>query len=76
MIHHEGHGAAFGRSQTYTDYAQEVWNAGAGSQLPFSRPALVYMDEVCLSLGTLIGWKALVLLLPRMFLVWLLHGSV
>jgi len=24
-------GAVFGRSQTYTDYAQEVWKAGAGS---------------------------------------------
>jgi len=32
------------------------------------------MDAVCLSLGTLIGWKALGLLLAQMFEVWLLHG--
>ena len=32
------------------------------------------MDEVCLPLGALIGWKALVLLLAQVFEVWLLHG--
>jgi hypothetical protein len=38
--------------------------------------ALAYMDEVCLSLGTLIGWKVLVLLLTQMFELWLLRGNV
>jgi len=36
---------------------------------------LAYMDEGDLSLGRLIGWKVLVLLLTQMLELWLLHGT-
>jgi hypothetical protein len=39
----------------------------------FGLQVLVYVDEECLSLGTLIGWKALVLWLAQMLEVWLLR---
>jgi len=43
---HQTHGAAFGRSQTYTDYPQEAWKAGAGSHGPISLQMSMHAPEV------------------------------